>query len=257
MLRRSAVILILMLVFTAALRAQQADSLLLSNYFAKADEFMNADRYDSAQYYLNKIYKKVTYRQPSLFSYLLTSRQAEIYYYNNLPELGAQEAARGVGIARYLNDDILKGDAYNFAGLFHLLLKNHNAAISSFKKSISLKLSPPYPEHYLELSKPYHFYGNLAEVYEMIGKIDSAIYYNRLSIKEALKRHTPRGLSTSYLNMANAFLKKPSTDSALRYYTLCRDAAMNSGDFDVELCAYGGLAACASGRKKYQEAERH
>ncbi|RZM27806.1 MAG: tetratricopeptide repeat-containing sensor histidine kinase [Pedobacter sp.] len=235
---------------------RQADSLQLGRYFERADQFMSEDRYDSAQRYLNKIYPKLTYRKPSLFSYLLSSRQAEIYYYNNLPDLGIQEAARSVVIAQYLKDDILKGDAYNFVGIFHLMTGNHKAAISSFKKSISLGLSSPYPPRYPELSKPYHFFGNLAEVYEATGKPDSAIYFNRLAIREARKEHTLRGLSTSYLNMANAFLKVPDLDSAYHYFTQCRDAAINSKDFDVELCAYSGLATCAKARREFKEAEQ-
>jgi len=252
-------LLLFLLVFALCKSAwcRQADSALLVRYFDRADQFMSEDRYDSAQYYLNRIYRQVSYRHPSLFSYLLSSRQAEIYYYNHLPELGTQEAARSIGIARYLKDDILKGDAYNFAGLFYLMSGNHQAAISSFRKSIALGLLSPYPAGYPELSKPYHFFGNLAEVYEVSGRPDSAVFYNRLAIREAAKERTLRGLSTSYLNMANAFLKMPEPDSACHYYSLCRESSLNSGDPDVELCAYGGLAACAAEKRQFSTAEQH
>ena len=36
--------------------------------FNNADNYMNSDHYDSAQLWLNKIYLKVSYRKPSLFS---------------------------------------------------------------------------------------------------------------------------------------------------------------------------------------------
>jgi len=255
MLRRSAVILMLLPVFSLTASARQADSSMIRKAFNKADAYMNTDHYDSAQFYLNKIYTQVSYREPSLFSYFLTSRQAEIYYYNNLPELGLQEAQRAITIAGVLNDNILKGDAWNFAGLFYFLTGKNREAISFYKKSISLALSPPYPPKYLELSEPQHFYGNLAEVYEQMGVLDSAIHFNRLSIFQAEKNNSPRGLSTAYLNLANTFLKDRKIDSAARYYGLCRDASVNSEDFDVELNAYGGLASCADRRGLSREAE--
>lgn len=255
MFRRSAVVLISLLAFSITMYARQADSSVIRSAFDKADAYMNTDHYDSAQFYLNKIYTRISYREPSLFSYFLTSRQAEIYYYNNLPELGLQEAQRAMTIAGVLNDHILKGDAWNFAGLFYFLTGKNKEAISFYKKSISLNLSPPYPPKYLELSEPHHFYGNLAEVYEQMGQIDSAIHFNRLSISQAKKNNSRRGLSTAYLNLANTFLKKQEIDSAAKYYGLCRDASVKSEDFDVELNAYGGLAGCAARRGLNEEAE--
>lgn len=254
MVRGFAVFSILMLFFRLNLYARQADSAGIRKFFDRADSYMDTGHYDSAQFYLNKIYQQVSYRGPSLFSYFLTSRQAEIYYYNNLPELGMQEAQRAINIARFLKDDILKGDAYNFAGLFYFLTGKNSAAISSYKKSITLQLSTPYPRQYLELSEPYHFYGNLAEVYEQLNQTDSAVHYNRLSLLHARQSQSARGLSTAYLNLANAFLKGSKIDSAHKYYTLCREAALNSKDFDVELNAYGGLANCARVRGMQQEA---
>jgi hypothetical protein len=62
---------------------------------------------DSAQVWLNKIYLKVSYRRPSLFSYYLTTRQAGLYYYNNLHELGILEANKAENIALVLKDSLL------------------------------------------------------------------------------------------------------------------------------------------------------
>jgi len=255
MIRVSTVLLLLLLLKQIPCFARQVDSAMVRNSFEKADAYMNTDHYDSAQFYLNKIYQQVSYRQPSLFSYFLTSRQAEIYYYNNLPELGLQEAQRAINIARFLKNDILKGDAYNFAGLFYFLTGKNALAIASYKKSISLALAPPYPKGYLELSEPQHFYGNLAEVYESMNKLDSAVHYNRLSIFQAKRNQAKRGLSTGYLNLANAFLKKKQIDSAGKYYELCRIASIISKDFDVELNTYGGMANCFSKLGQVEKAE--
>lgn len=102
--------------------------------FNHADDYMNSDHYDSAQLWLNKIYTKVSYRKPSLFSYFLTSRQAEVYYYNNLHELGLQEAFKAENIALVLKDSLLLADAYNFIGLFYLNNNKTTNAIRYFKK---------------------------------------------------------------------------------------------------------------------------
>ena len=79
-------ILLPCIVFGQRVKNQQpdADQKFILDAFTKADEYMNTDHYDSAQVWLNKIYLKVSYRKPSLFSYFLTTRQAEVYYYNNL-----------------------------------------------------------------------------------------------------------------------------------------------------------------------------
>jgi len=218
--------------------------------FNNADNYMNSDHYDSAQLWLNKIYLKVSYRKPSLFSYFLTSRQAEVYYYNNLHELGLQEAFKGENIASILKDSILMADACNFIGLFYMNNNKLNNAVKYFKRALNFAHQPPYPSKYIDLSKPHHIYGNLAEAFEKLKKLDSAVYYSRESLKEAKEISAKRGIATAYLNLGSAFIQKNSNDSASKYFDLTRIAAMNGQDFDVELNSYSGLASCAARRNE-------
>src|SRR5690606_23174275 len=97
---------------SSPLKAQdKAEQQYIRDAFDRADNYMETDHYDSAQVWLNKIYQKVSYRKPSLFTYFLTSRQAEVYYYNNLHQLGMQEALKAENIAKVLNDSLLIADA--------------------------------------------------------------------------------------------------------------------------------------------------
>ncbi|OOQ57597.1 sensor histidine kinase [Mucilaginibacter pedocola] len=214
--------------------------------FNKADEYMNTGHYDSAQVWLNNIYQTVSYRRPSLFSYFLTSRQAEVYYYNNLHDLGLLEAYKAENIAKVLKDSLLLSDAYNFIGLFNLSKNRLGQAEKYFKLGLKFAIQPPYKKQYIELSKPHHIYGNLAETFEKSNMPDSAIHYCRLAIKKARQIGSDRGEATGTLNLGMAFILKHNVDSAFKYFEQSRQYATGGNDFDVELTSYGGLANCAS-----------
>lgn len=224
----------------------KSDKDFILKAFNHADDYMNSDHYDSAQLWLNKIYTKVSYREPSLFSYFLTSRQAEVYYYNNLHELGLQEAFKAENIAIVLKDSLLLADAYNFIGLFYLNSNKTTNAIRYFKKGLLFCKQPPYNSKYIELSKPHHIYGNLSEAFEKIHQLDSAIFYSRASLKKAQEIQSERGTATANLNLGLAFIRKQQVDSAKKYFEQTKLTAIKSNDFDVELNSYSGLADCAS-----------
>ncbi len=211
-------------------------------YFEIADNFMEIDQYDSAQLWLNKISAVLPFKEPSLSSYFLSTRQAEVYYYNGLQRLGLQESERSLAIAQALKDSLLLADAYNFIGLFYINLDSNRSAIPYFKTGMRYSKQPPYPAKYLSLTKPHHLYGNMAEGYEKMGKYDSAIYLSRISLKLANEIDWHRGIAVAHNNLGNAFLKLNLPDSALVHYELSRKITTQSGDMDVELLNYGGLA---------------
>lgn len=226
--------------------AKESDSLHILHFFRNADAFMTSAHYDSAQFWLNKIHEKVSYLQPSLFAYFLTTRQAEVYYYNNLQQLGMQEARRAMKIAETLNDNYLLTDAYNFAGLFYVNTGQLKEAIVCFKKGIAMCKQPPYPPQYLELSNPHHLYGNLAEAFEKNNQLDSAIFYGKISLLKAQEINQNRGSVSALLSLGCSFLKKKQVDSAKAFFESAVNHVVESKDFDLKVVAYGGLAACAS-----------
>lgn len=230
-----------------------ADSLFILQSFRAADDFMSISLYDSAQFYLNKIHETVSYLQPSLFSYFLSARQAEVYYYNNLQQLGMQEAKRAMKIAETLKDRYLQTDAYNFTGLFYLNTGQLKEAILSFKKGIAISRQPPYPAQYLELSNPHHLYGNLAEAYEKNNQQDSAIFFGKISLLKAEEINQERGTVSALLGLGSAFLKNKQVDSAIDYFKRTVMKATEREEIDLKTVAYGGLATCASLKNNQEE----
>ncbi len=223
-------------------------------YFAIADNFMEIDQYDSAQIWLNKISAVLPYKEPSLSSYFLSTRQAEVYYYNGLQRLGLQESERSLAIAQTLHDSLLLADAYNFIGLFNINLDSNRTAIPYFKKGINFTKQPPYPNNYLSLTKPHHLYGNMAEAYEKMGKYDSAVYLSRISLNLAMQIDWKRGVAVAFNNLGNDFLKLNRADSSLYNYRMSVFTTQQSGDFDVELLNYGGLAKAEDMLQKKEQA---
>jgi signal transduction histidine kinase len=214
----------------------------IKNCFAIADNFMEIDQYDSSQTWLNKIAEVLPFKKPSVFSYFLSTRQAEVYYYNGLQRLGLQESERSLAIAQAMNDSLLLADAYNFIGLFLINLDSNAAAIPYFKKGIIYARQPPYPNIYLSLTKPHHLYGNMAEAYEKIGNYDSAVYFGRISLELAAQINWKRGIAVAHSGLGNVFLKLNEPDSALYHHKLSVTSSKEGGEFDVELLSYGRLA---------------
>ncbi len=229
---------------TADTSAAAPDSVFISRAFAAADTFMNTDHYDSAQIWLNRIHEKLSYRKPSRFSYFLTVRQAEVYYYNNLHQLGLQEAQRALTLAEQLADPILQADALNFCGLFFTNMGRTEQGIRCFKKGIAFSRQPPYPAGYPELSNPHHLYGNLAEAFEKAGAHDSARVYAQISLQKAATIRNLRGMSAACLNLGIIFQHKNEPDSSRSYFQQALQYARQGRDFDIELNALGGLARC-------------
>lgn len=214
----------------------------ISACFFIADEYMNIEQYDSAQLWLNKIHEVLPVKSVSLDNYFLLTRQAEVYYYNNLQQLGLQESRRGLAMAEALNDSLLLADSYNFLGLFYMNTDSAAAAIPFYKKGLQFTRQPPYPLQYLSLSKPHHLHGNLAEAYYKLGIYDSAVFHNRLSLEKATAIKWERGIAVAHTGLGDVFLALQKGDSALLHFIPGVNTALHSGDIDVALICYGGMA---------------
>jgi signal transduction histidine kinase len=214
----------------------------VKTYFTIADAFMDVDQYDSAQIWLNKIAETLPTKQASVSNYFLSSRQAEVYYYNGLLRLGLQESYRSLNIAKALHDSLLLADAYNFIGLFYINLDSNETAVPNFRKGIDFLKEPPLTTQYLGLSEPHHLYGNLAEAFTNLSKYDTAIYYAKRSLQLAKKINWNRGIAVAQNTIGDNFLKLKLVDSAIFYYNASIVVAQIGQDFDVEMLNYGGLS---------------
>ena len=222
--------------------SQQTEPAYIKNAFFIADQYMDVEQYDSAQIWLNKIYEILPAKKASLFNYFLITRQAEVYYYNNLQQLGLQESFKGLQMALVLNDSLLIADSYNFLGLFYMNLDSSNTAISFYKNGIRYTRQPPYPSQYLNLTKPHHLYGNMSEAFYKMGMYDSALSNSILSLQKAYEINAGRGVAVAYKIKGDIFLALHKHDSALYHFQKCKSAAVLSADIDVELICHGGTA---------------
>lgn len=223
--------------------------------FFIADQYMDVEQYDSAQEWLNKVHDKIPAKKASLFNYFLTSRQAEVYYYNNLQQLGLQESFRGLQIAQDLNDSLLLMDSYNFLGIFYMNLDSSSKAVSFFKSGLAYINQPSHPEKYIALSKPLHLYGNLSEAYYKMGKYDSALYYIRISLEKSYQTFWVRGIAVAHSGAGDIFLELNQADSALVNYQKGKLTAAINKDIDIELLCLGGLAKVYNGNNDYGKAK--
>jgi signal transduction histidine kinase len=231
------------------------DSAFVQTCFYLADTFMGQDQYDSAQLWLNKIHERMPLKKPSLFTYFLQTRQAEVYYYNNLQQLGLQETNRALQTATTLNDSLLLADSYNFAGLFYMNLDSSKKAILFYKEGIRYAHQTPYPAQYISLSKPHHLYGNMGEAYIKLKMYDSALLNIRISLQKATEINWERGIAVAHNNAGIIFFETGYIDSAIQHYTAARKVSQHSADFDVELLTYSGMAACFDKQDNYATAK--
>lgn len=227
-----------------SLQQQKNQAAYIKTCFFIADEYMNIEQYDSAQLWLNKIHAVLPLKTTSLENYFLLTRQAEVYYYNNLQQLGLQESRRGLAMAQALNDSLLLADSYNFLGLFYMNIDSAAASVHYYKKGLEYTKQPPNPPQYLSLSKPHHLHGNLAEAYYKLKKNDSALLHYRFSLQKASVIQWQRGIAVACSGLGDVFFAQKNTDSSFHYYKKGANIAQQSADVDVALICFGGKANC-------------
>ncbi len=223
-------------------KSKQSEKDFIQTCFFIADNYMEVEQYDSAQIWLNKIHGLLPVKNNSLDNYFLLSRQAEVYYYNNLQQLGLQESRRSLAMAEALNDSLLLADSYNFLGLFYMNIDSSAASIPYYKRGLLFTKQPPFPSGYLSLSKPHHLHGNLAEAYYKLRMYDSSFYHFTLSFQKASAIYWSRGIAVAQYGLGEVLFATGKTDSALSHYTKGKITALQSNDIDVALVCYGGIS---------------
>lgn len=235
----------------AAIQAFQAAKSMEEQVYAcfyVADDYMEVDQYDSAQLWLNKIYDVYKIRGASMFNYFLSSRQAEVYYYNGLLELGLETAQQSLSLAQELKDSLLLADANNFVGLFYTTMDSAKRAIPFFETGMRFAGRPPYPSSYLSITLPHHLYGNLAEAFYKLQRYDSALVYSQRSLQLAMLASSKRGEAVAHQLNGNCFLKLNQVDSAQWSFESALSTARVSRDIDVALLGFSGQALVAMAR---------
>ena len=230
-------------VFTGPMEALSAgpkDSAL--HFFKLADAYMEVDRYDSAEYWLAKVGNFLPLNNPSVFSYYYYSRQAEVFYYNNLLQLGQQQATRAFQTAVALRDSLFLADSYNFLGLFSLNLEKFSEAEEFLLKGLQHYGNLPKALPPLSLSEAYHLHGNLGEVYTRLKKFDKALLHFDSSRLYAAKKNAYRAEALAFISTGEALLETGQYDSAKEKLSKGIGIALGHQDYDAVLFGYGVLA---------------
>jgi signal transduction histidine kinase len=234
--------------------APTSDSLL--NWFVNADKNMETDRYDSAEFWLNKIGDGLLLKNPTNFNFYYHSRQAEVFYYNDLLQLGLQQTQRALRIAIQLKDSLFLADAHNFLGLFYMNLEKLDEAESALLSALSFYHSYKKVKSILPLSKPYHIHGNLGEVYTKSKEFDKALYHLNQSILEAETDGQIRPQSLAKISMGEVFWEMDKPEEAILAMETGTQMALNSRDFDVALYGKGALALVFANLKEMEKSNQ-
>jgi signal transduction histidine kinase len=237
----------------ASKQSKNAVEFIKTSFFI-ADCYMDLNQYDSAQHWLSTIHVLLPSNAVSVDSYLLLTRQSEVYYYNNLHQLGLQESRRSLAIAQALNDSVYLANSYNFLGLFYMNIDSVATAVDAFNSGLRFsQQTSNEPKHY-GMSKPYHLHGNLAEAYYKLNQLDNAAKHYRLSLQKATTSPWPRAIALAQYGLGEVFFLKGQIDSAFLYYDLGAKLAQKSKHPDVVLLSYAGLANCFASAKKWKVA---
>lgn len=228
------------------------DSVL--RFFKIADTYMDADRYDSAEYWLSKVGDNLAFQKPGLFNYYYHSRQAEVFYYNNLFQIGQQQTNRALQIALQLRDSSIIADAYNLLGLFSLNLEKYIEAENNLLNGLRYASTQKTNNHFLPLSEVYHLHGNLGETYFKLGKFRKALDHFDSSIQEARLNNAPRAVALGLISAGEVFVEIKLYDTALACVEKGRFMALDNNDYDVALLSYGILAELYAQKGKKAEA---
>jgi len=223
---------------------RNSDPRFYKTCFFIVDSYMDMEQYDSAQIWLNKIHAVLPENDISIFGYFFSSRQAEVYYYNNLKQFGLRQGRKSQTIAQKLKDSLLLADSYNILGLFYMNSDSASKAVQFFRQGLTFAKQPPHPEPYLSLSDPHHLYGNIAEAYYNQQKYDSASCNFYLSLQKATEVKAQRGIAVAYSGLGDVYLALENMDSAINYYEKTIVTSLASSDIDVTLMGYKGLSKC-------------
>ena len=228
------------------------DSVL--QFFKLADSYMDADRYDSAELWLSKVGDRLELKKPGIFNFYYHSRQAEVFYYNNLLQIGQQQTNRALQIALQLKDSFFISDSYNFLGLFSLNLEKYREAENYLISGLRYFPVNKKDTTHLPLSEIYHLHGNIGETYAKLGNYQKALLHFDSSIKQAKWQNAPRAQALGLISAGEALIELKNYDSALTCIKQGRQLAIDNRDNDVALLGFGNIVNLYAQKGNREEA---
>jgi signal transduction histidine kinase len=200
---------------------------------------LNKNQFDSAETLLLKLSKQT---KTPLEKYLIYCYQAEIMYYNMLPELAYSNLDAAMKIAIESGKQELISNCENYNGLFKIIDKKPEEAKIHFYKAENLYR----PSSELKfLVNDYQIYSNLAETHLMTNNPDSAIFYAKKGFGITEGKDIKRGSALNYWTMGKAYFQKGLIKESKGQYKKGLEKIEGNENGDVTHYIYAGLIECA------------
>lgn len=201
--------------------------------------YLDFSQLDSVQLYLDEGFRLNETVKDSLKGFFLTAYQTEVFLYSTLYEQGIQTAMKGLQQAEQLEDKELMANQYNLLGLLYAEMMQFQQAIGFFE--LSLKYLPPQSHHTYGLTQRYHLLSNLAQCYQELKDIPTAIRYNLSSLNEAKRQKGFRGMAIASWTLGNIFYSQGNYKKAEENYLHSLQQAQHIQDIDAAIIAYPHL----------------
>lgn len=215
-----------------------ADDYVSRDFASKMDctfNLLNTNHFDQVQ---NIIIEMANNSKTPMERYLVNCYQAELFYFNDLADQGIKSTLLAKDIAVKLNKPELIANCDNFLGLFNLLSRKNDTALTYFK--LALKKLPPLIKD-PNLVRHDQILNNLAESFLNKGAYDSAVVYAEKSMNflSGLKKN--RTLAISFWTKAEALLGLGDVKQAEENYTTSLNLGISYNEGDVMHYNFSGL----------------
>ena len=222
---------------------KSSEEYIIGEYFNQQLETINGlfnkNQFDSAETLLLKLNKR---SETPLEKYLIYCYQAEIMYYNMLPELAYSNLDAAMAIAIESGKPELISNCENYNGLFKIIEKKPEEAKIHFYKADNLYRPSPGLTF---LVFDYQIYSNLGETHLMTNNPDSAIFYAKKGFEITEKKDIKRGSALNYWTMGKACFQKGFMNESKEQYKKGLEKIERNENGDVIHYLYAGLIECA------------
>ena len=229
------------------------ENMISEEFSRKTDStfnLMNSNKFELAESIILNLHNES--RTP-MEHYLVNCYQAELFYYNDLPELGIRTTNEALTIANYFKKPELIANCYNFLGLFNLNSSHFKEALSYFneaKSKLPENISDPNLVRYDQLLN------NIAENYLKLKLYDSAIWYAKRSLDIFPGIKKTRTVALSYWELGEGYLGLNQTEAAEEYFKKSLHIGEEYSEYDILHYTYSGLIKCYMKLSKFNEAKK-
>jgi len=213
----------------------------ITNSIAIAEQYLELDKIEEAQKWLN-FSKKMLLKYPNnTQQYCVNSLQSELFYYSGLYQFGLHEAQKAIKLARNSKDSLHLSNAFLIEGINWYEMGKIAKAEASYheaKKYFPRKFNINHKRY--QINKEY-IYNDLAQLKIKTRQLDSAYFYNKRAYIFAKNLEDQRCIANVERTFGELFLKQNKKDSADFYFKKSVKTSLDAAIYDNALLGYGNL----------------